>query len=376
MCEKSDTRISIIIPVYNTENYLERCIDSVVNQTYSNLDIILVNDGSTDRSGQICDSYSNTDERIKVIHKVNGGQASARSAGIALAQGEYITFIDSDDYIDTDAYETIIKSMTLNEYPDMIAYDLIEEYEDHISRKVNNFKDGLYDRNRIENKIFPEMLSYGEFFDFGILPNLVCKIIRREYLKSIEVNVSENVRFGEDAVMVFQMMPNLNLLQIIKYAPYHYNKRNDSMIWQPMGLDEIESLRNDLQKFFIQSEFRDSFMSQLEDYITFVSLLKCPSIILDSHIKLDSKRIALYGAGGFGQAMYGEYSKNISIWVDKSFEKYQRLNIPVSGVEALIDRSDEYDIIFIAILNTKLCSVIKEELAGLGIWKKIEYFKM
>ncbi len=99
--------ISIIVPVYNTEKYLDRCIQSIVNQTYKNLEIILVDDGSTDKSAEICDNYASIDDRIRVIHKKNGGSSSARNAGLDACNGEYIGFIDSDDYISLDMYENL-----------------------------------------------------------------------------------------------------------------------------------------------------------------------------------------------------------------------------------------------------------------------------
>lgn len=106
--------ISIIIPVYNVEQYIERCIDSVLLQTYKNLEIILIDDGSTDKSSKICDEYAKKDSRIKVIHKENGGVSSARNAGLDVATGEYIGFVDSDDYIDSNMYECLINSITNN----------------------------------------------------------------------------------------------------------------------------------------------------------------------------------------------------------------------------------------------------------------------
>ena len=100
-----DALISVIIPVYNVSQYLPRCIESVINQTYQNLEIILVDDGATDDSGVICDDYARKDPRIRVVHKENGGLSSARNAGIQIARGEYLTFIDSDDYVDRDYTE-------------------------------------------------------------------------------------------------------------------------------------------------------------------------------------------------------------------------------------------------------------------------------
>ena len=103
--------ISVIIPIYNVEKYLARCVDSIVNQTYKNLEIILVDDGSPDRCPQMCDDYVEKDSRIKVVHKNNGGLSDARNTGIAVATGEYISFIDSDDWIDLETYDLVLEKM-------------------------------------------------------------------------------------------------------------------------------------------------------------------------------------------------------------------------------------------------------------------------
>lgn len=101
--------ISVIVPVYNVEKYLSKCVESIINQTYKNLEIILVDDGSTDNSLQICEKYAQKDNRIKVIHKKNGGQATARNIGLDIAEGEYIGFVDADDYIHSEMYDKLIK---------------------------------------------------------------------------------------------------------------------------------------------------------------------------------------------------------------------------------------------------------------------------
>lgn len=104
-------KVSVIVPVYNVEKYLRKCVESIKNQTYQNLEIILVNDGSTDHSGMICDDLSQTDVRIVVIHKENGGLADARNAGMDISTGDYIGFVDSDDYIDEDFYEILVDNL-------------------------------------------------------------------------------------------------------------------------------------------------------------------------------------------------------------------------------------------------------------------------
>ena len=189
-----EIKISVIIPVYNAQEYLCKCLDSVVNQTYRNLDIILVNDGSTDASGEICDAYARNNSNIRVFHKENGGQSFARMIGIENAVGDYVTFVDSDDYLDIDTYEQILSSVVEDRLPEMIAYDLLEEYGDYITVKRNQFHEGMYDREHIEKEILPNMLSFGDFFNFGILPNLVCKMVRRDYIQNHEISVCENVR--------------------------------------------------------------------------------------------------------------------------------------------------------------------------------------
>ena len=104
---KQSKKISIIVPVYNVEEYLERCVDSLITQTYHNIEILLIDDGSTDNSFSICNRYAKTDKRVKTISQANNGVAAARNAGLAIATGDYIGFVDPDDYVDKDMYETL-----------------------------------------------------------------------------------------------------------------------------------------------------------------------------------------------------------------------------------------------------------------------------
>ena len=108
---RNDSLISIIVPVYNVEQYLSRCVDSLVNQTYHNIEIILVDDGSPDRSGEICDEYAKKDKRVKVIHQSNGGLSDARNTALDIAKGDYLMFVDSDDWIEPTMYEEMLSFM-------------------------------------------------------------------------------------------------------------------------------------------------------------------------------------------------------------------------------------------------------------------------
>ena len=135
-------KISIIIPVYNVEKYLATCLDSVINQTYKNLEILLIDDGSTDSSGLICEQYSKKDTRIKTIHKKNGGLSDARNVGISYASGDYISFIDSDDFIDINTF-TILNQYIKQYNADIITFNYYDYYnKDKISPHLlfNNLK--------------------------------------------------------------------------------------------------------------------------------------------------------------------------------------------------------------------------------------------
>lgn len=123
--------VSVIVPVYNVEKYLARCLDSIINQTYTNLEIILVDDGSKDSSGQICDEYAAKDQRIKVIHKQNGGLSSARNAGLDIASGSYIEFVDSDDWIDKDTVKENLE-LIINENSNVVFFNHYQVFDDHI----------------------------------------------------------------------------------------------------------------------------------------------------------------------------------------------------------------------------------------------------
>lgn len=151
-------RISVIIPIYNAELYLKQCLESVVGQTYRKLEILLVDDGSTDGSAAMCDTYMMADSRIKVIHKENEGLVWARKTGVSLAAGEYITYVDADDWIDLDMYETIMRNMTEQD-ADMVLYGMIEEYEDQSVTKENLLVEGHYAGEEIKEKIYPNALQ-------------------------------------------------------------------------------------------------------------------------------------------------------------------------------------------------------------------------
>lgn len=366
--------LSIIIPVYNAEKYLRRCLNSVADINYP-FNVILVDDGSTDSSPKICDEYTEKDKRFKVIHQNNIGLAGARNVGISEANGEYLTFLDSDDYIDADEYTKMLKKQNLELIcSDIICFGMTEEYLGKETKKYNKFKEGYYTGLEL-NMLYENMLSYGDFFDFGILPNAVCKIYRTEFIRNNTYKISLDVRIGEDADMTYQLLLKAKNIQIINSAPYHYLRRDDSMMCEKIMYESIYSLENDLRIAF-ENNGNKYLIDQLKNYMDFIKLLCAPELILSDleFFKYPKHRIALYGAGGVGKAVRNRLKNDFALWVDMNAEHYN-LDI-ISPVSALIEDYDKYDKVFIAISNVSICSKIKQNLEKMGIQKPIYYYGM
>lgn len=214
-------KISIIIPIYNAEKYLEECIESVINQTYKNLEIILVDDGSTDESGKICDKYATIDERIKVIHEKNGCVSIARNAGMDIATGNYIMFIDADDYYEKNACEKLY-----NEIKEKNADYVIGNYI-HIEPNGEKWREPLFDTEEYGNfKVSIKDYKKSFFVMNSVVWN---KIYKREFLEKFHLRFF-NGPIAEDAIFATFCYVNSDKGYFIKDIVYNYrlNKKNSS----------------------------------------------------------------------------------------------------------------------------------------------------
>ena len=209
--------ISLIIPVYKVEKYLEKCIQSVINQTYENLQIILVDDGSPDNCGKICDEYAKKDHRIEVIHKSNGGLSDARNKGLEIAKGEYIGFVDSDYYIEADMYE--------------VLYNLLKQYNADVSIcnfytvsqgkiSIKNADNGINEYNRIE--ILKEIL-----LDKNIQSYAWNKLYKKELFDEIKYPIGKKY---EDIGTTFYLLEKCNKVVVTGKSEYYYINRQDSIV--------------------------------------------------------------------------------------------------------------------------------------------------
>ena len=294
-----DYMISVIVPIYNVEKYLRQCIDSIINQTYKDLEIILVDDGSPDGSPEICDEYAQKDSRIKVIHKENGGLIAARKTGVNASTGEYVTFVDGDDFISKRMYEFVNEKIT--EYsPDMVLTEFFWSLEKKdIPSEITLFEN-YYDREAIENDIIPTMLYSGTFYQFGVYPNCWTKIVKRDLLLKNIKDVDERVRMGEDAAFTYGCIMESNSIAVVQEPLYYYRNLDTSMsnayddkladIWS-IPYEAIKNKANSLKididsQLAVWADFDMVFCSDLkiefngethsfkEDYETYEELVK------------------------------------------------------------------------------------------------------
>ena len=211
-----EAKISVIVPVYKVEPYLRKCLDSIVGQTYRNLEIILVDDGSPDNCGAICDDYAAGDGRIKVIHQLNGGLSSARNAALEITTGDYIGFIDSDDWVETNMFETLLCGL-IQTRADIVVCGRYEEYSDH---NVAHCWTKVQVMEREE--------ALGELLCDDRLQNLVWdKLYRQTLFEGIRFPEGQNF---EDIAVMYRLFLQADRVACLPGIVYHYRRRSDSIV--------------------------------------------------------------------------------------------------------------------------------------------------
>ena len=366
--------ISVIIPIYNVAAYLDRCISSVCNQTYHNLQVLLVDDGSTDDSLKICDYYAAQDNRIQVIHKSNGGLVSARKTGLAVATGEYIAYVDGDDWIEPDLYERMIKEMQDSQV-DLVESDAFKDMGNDSILMQSKIPYGRY----AAEDIIPFMLCDEGFNECRLKPHVWSKLFKHSLLKEIQSSVNEIICLGEDVAVTYPYILKCRKIAILQYAGYHYVQRNTSIIYTVHN-DEWEKNKTlilELQNAFLRDIHADILLPQLNQYAKLLLLVRHFSkldINSDNKILMPyggvdiGEKVIIYGAGQVGQSMYNYLNGNSKValveWVDKEYKKYQKIGFPVQSPETISNKEIKFDKIIIAVNSRKTAESIKEILEG------------
>lgn len=233
-------KISIIVPVYQAEKYISKCIESIINQTYKNLEIILIDDGSTDSSGKICDRYGERDQRIVVVHNPNKGVSAARNCGLDMATGDYITFVDSDDYIDLQMYSEMMK--VVGKYScDVVMCDCIKEFKGKSEKYTHAIREGFYDKEQLKQEYYSQLLITLNIEYPAAISNWLC-LIKKEIGKKIRY--VEGVKHSEDLLFGAQMMYMANSFFYMKSQYfYHYNCWNNNSATHTFHKDKWDNYK-------------------------------------------------------------------------------------------------------------------------------------
>lgn len=221
-------KLSVVIPVFNAKEYLRQCIDSVLGQTFSDFEVILVDDGSKDGSGGICDEYTQKDPRVRVVHTKNQGVVAARRTGVNLARGKYIASVDSDDWLDPDFYRSLFE-LSGESNADILICSHVARGEKCV--ETTTFAPGYYDKKMLEDTVYPQMMYDLNAARYHITPSLWDKLFRADLLRKVYESVHTNVTLGEDAVCTYPCLilaQSINILD--NYSCYHYREGHFSMV--------------------------------------------------------------------------------------------------------------------------------------------------
>lgn len=377
-------KISVIVPIYNAEKYLDRCLSSIIGQTYKNLEIICVDDGSTDNSLAICNKYSLLDNRIKVIHKSNGGVTSARKAGMKIASGEWVGFVDSDDWLELYAYERMIKKGK-NEDVTLICGNFRRNYENHSIDYISKFNEGKYELSEDNSYFISNFIFNKEIFEFGIYPSLWNKLFRKKNVEIILNELDEDIIFQEDAAIVYSYILKHKKIYVINDIVYNYNRYNSNSCMHCFNNEKYNSIikAHSFIKQLETNENKEYIDKQLLWLKLYYTLLYLPEKMENKENKKilcylgdinKDDNIVLYGAGIMGQRYYDYLSNigvNISLWVDKEKKEYNGEN-KICSIDKI--RCVEYDKIVIAVIKHDIVKSIVDELAEIGIDRNKIYY--
>lgn len=388
--------VSIVVPVYNGEAYLEQCISSILNQTYQNIELILVNDGSTDRSGEICERYSSLDTRVRVILQKNQGGAAARKHGTELARGNYVGYSDQDDFIEPDLYQRLMECC--NGF-DLVVAQWIREDGIHTRRAHDNLALGAYTTQEDLEFLLDHMINLSlpggrVNIKSGLAGFMWNKLFKTELANQVFQETNIAMFPSDDLEFTFRYILKCRSVLLTDICGYHYRIRRDSN-WHSTDpgcahLKNACEFYESLRPAFMAHPRREKLLPQLELKLAFL-LIRAPAkmgfgpeaqLQLKTPIfpfinQLDNCHIALFGAGSLGQSYRRQIETlhccELDVWVDREWKNYQREGLNVLPPEAL--RDGKYEFVILASPDEASASEGRQQLLSMGICEKMILWK-
>lgn len=376
--KKKDILVSVVVPVYQVEKYLDKCISSIIKQTYDNLEIILVDDGSTDSCPALCDKYKRIDKRIKIIHQENRGLVNARKTGISCATGEYLVYVDGDDWISCDYIEGYINYLQDDSYDILWSLASYREYEENA--KLCGYLDvsnSELDTVAVQEKLYKKVS--GEFgFQNAISYTLCMKCFRLSFLKIIQNSLDDRISFDEDFCCTIRGLALGAKVRFVRNDGYYYVQRNDSINHEQslqdknliMLDDTIAFLHNvpgNIEKLIRIVKKQYQISQVYHGCIGKIQVDDCDEIIPFRNAK-KNKKIILYGMGTTGKSLLEYFLKSNIVEVVACIDA--RCQNDVLGVPC-IDICDihkiDYDYILVSVIKEYFVKEIQKNLIVSGV---------
>lgn len=373
-------QISVLVPIYRIERYLPQCVDSILEQSFEDFELILVNDGSPDSCPDICDAYAKKDTRVKVVHKENGGLLSARKAGLDNARGKYIAFVDGDDWVDPYYLDILYKLAEANA-SDLVVTGHFREFDGKIET-IKPKSTGVYDGEQLKSSILPNAIYNDRFCEHGISTYVWNKLYKKELLNEILYDVPNEIIMGEDAAITYAYLSIAKRVVVSRIPLYYYRQRHDSIV-KSIEDPQMEYYRLGLLMNFLKSKLQNvldanNLNEQISYYLYSQILVRSGGLIYDQEGNLifnpfvnvgPHSKVIVYSSGSFGQHILSTNNKfhffEIVKWIDLD---YHELNVGGNKVRPIsaIDNA-EFDAVIIATLIPSNYDAIKAELKLMGI---------
>lgn len=376
--------VSVIVPAYNIREYIDKCVSSIVGQTLRPMEIILVDDGSADGTGDLCDAWARRDPRIRALHQENGGVVSARNAGLATARGEFTLCVDGDDWIEPAMAEDLLR-IARSQDADIVTSGFFSGGSE--KPELDTLPEGLYaesDEPERREFFFSRFILNGFAERWGVLPGVCFKLIRTDLLRAVHSGLDRRILIGEDAAVTYGCCMKARRIAVTSRAYYHYIVRGSSATHtrSKTYLAGQELLHGFLSEQAQGNPYYRIIKRQVDLYATRQILMglsvymgidpenTLPYLYFRDERIPKGARIVLYGAGAVGQAYYRQIKAEglyeIAAWVDGDFRRYQEKGLPVGPAGSI--GGLHYDYIVAAVKRASMAEEIRRQLAqGSGV---------
>lgn len=370
--------VSVIIPAYNADKFIDTCINSIMCQSYTEIEIIIINDGSDDKTSEILNEYASVDDRIIIYNQSNHGLVYSRKKGLEFAKGEYCIFVDADDYLDRFAVESMVLDISKSDC-DLIHYNFFNDENNIITPQRGIQKEEIFYLNLINERIdILKKYLFSHMTENYITPSIWSKIYKTELIREWYESIPDSQQLGEDFLFLIQIIMKSKKIKLSRQRYYYYRILNSSMTHKKevKKIAELSCLYKSICDLFSNYGILEELQSDIDGVywdkiLQYIKKEECDELRMITYQypfidELQGKKIILYGAGTVGKDYYMSLAANNDInvvgWIDKNKMGTQYMGYSICGIELLQTLPHTYDYILLAIDDEKIAKGIKEEL--------------